>query len=83
MMKRYELILMDINLGVGMTGVEASKEIRNIRGYENTPIIAVTGYAMDSDIREFLAEGLTSVLPKPFEKKEIIELIHTYLPGSN
>lgn len=83
MMKRCELILMDINLGVGMTGVEASKEIRNIRGYENTPIIAVTGYAMDSDIREFLAEGLTSVLPKPFEKKEIIELIHTYLPGSN
>ena len=79
--KYYDLILMDINLGVGMTGVQASKEIRNINGYEHTPIIAVTGYAMHSDIQEFLAEGLTSVLPKPFEKKEIVELIHTYLPG--
>jgi len=73
--KNYDLILMDINLGEGMDGMAVTKEIRKMPQYAATPIVAVTAYAMEKDKKEFLAGGCTHFLPKPFEKKEVIELL--------
>jgi CheY-like chemotaxis protein len=73
--KQYELILMDINLGLGMNGLEATKNIRLIPGYENVPIVAVTAYAMVGDKEIFLNAGCTHYISKPFTKQEIIELL--------
>lgn len=73
--KKYSLILMDINLGFGMNGVEASKEIKKLPGYKEVPIVALTGYSMESDKYKFLSEGLTHFLAKPFGKFDIIELV--------
>lgn len=77
--KTYQIILMDINLGTGMDGVQASKEIRKIPGYEKTPIVAVTGYAMASEKKKFLAQGLNFHLSKPFSKDELIDLVNNIL----
>lgn len=74
----YDLILMDINLGIGMDGVELSKEIRKIKEYENVPIIAVTGYAMGNDAQNLMAEGLTDYLAKPFKKDELLSKLEQY-----
>lgn len=71
----YSLILMDINLGAGMDGIETTRQIRQIRGYETTPIIAVTGYASCADREKFIAFGLTDILVKPFNKDEILDLV--------
>ena len=68
-----DAILMDINLGRGMDGIEATKEIRKIKGYEEIPIIAMTAYAMDEDKEEFLRSGCSHYISKPFAKKEILE----------
>lgn len=73
--KKYEMILMDINLGGGMNGIEATKEIRKLPGYSATPIIAVTAYTNDSDVKMFLHEGCSQFLAKPFSKQQIIELL--------
>ncbi|MEI7981982.1 MAG: PAS domain S-box protein [Bacteroidota bacterium] len=73
--KNYAAILMDINLGYGMNGLEATKEIRNIPGYEKTPIIAVTGYTMDEDRDRLLAEGCTHYIAKPFDKTTLLNLL--------
>jgi CheY-like chemotaxis protein len=73
--KLYSLILMDINLGAGMDGIETTRQIRQIRGYETTPIIAVTGYASSADREKFIAFGLTDILVKPFNKDEILDLV--------
>ena len=75
----YELILMDINLGAGLDGVETTKIIRKIHGYENIPVIALTGYAMESDKDKFLSEGFTNYLAKPFEKEAIVKLVSNVL----
>ncbi len=75
----YDLILMDIGLGVGINGMEATKEIRKIKGYEEIPIIAVTGFAMKNDKKEFLSQGLTHYLSKPFTKVELLSLIKEIL----
>jgi PAS domain S-box-containing protein len=71
----YPAVIVDINLGSGMNGVEAAKAIRKIAGYENTPLIAVTGYAMHGDKEKLLSEGIDYYLAKPFEKKDLINIV--------
>jgi PAS domain S-box-containing protein len=71
----YEIILMDINLGLGISGLDATKEIRNINGYDQVPIVAITAFAMRGDREEFLKAGCTHYLSKPFTKEKIVELL--------
>jgi len=72
---RYEAILMDINLGGKMNGIESMKEIRKIRGYNKIPAIALTGYAMSGDKTKLLKEGFDFYMAKPFEKDDIVNLV--------
>jgi len=72
---QYDVILMDINLGSGMNGVETTKEIRKMKGYEDIPIVALTGYAMRKDKEKFLHEGMTHYLAKPFDQESITSLM--------
>ncbi len=80
---RYDAILMDINLGSGMNGIESVKKIREVAGYETTPIVALTAYAMKGDKENFLAAGCTHYLSKPFDKKSLIELIKQIFFGDD
>ncbi len=73
--KKYNAILMDINLSKGMDGVQLTKLIRELPDYKNTPIIAVTAYAMESEKKEFLSKGFSHYLAKPFRKKELLDLL--------
>jgi len=79
--KTYDAILMDINLGSGMDGIEATKKIKAISGYEKVPIIAVTGYTMIGDRERLLAEGCTHYIAKPFQKAELRALIKEAIFG--
>jgi PAS domain S-box-containing protein len=76
---KYDLILMDINLGPGINGLEAASAIRKISGYEDIPIVALTAYALAGDEEKFLKEGCTHYLSKPFSAKDIIGLIKKIL----
>ena len=71
----YDIILMDINLGAGMTGLEASNEIKKMSGYEETPIVAMTAYAMVGDKEKFLGAGCTDYISKPFDKIELLDFL--------
>src|SRR3990172_6506978 len=74
--KIYDAILMDISL-TGINGLEVTKLIRKIPGYETTPIVAVTAFAMRGDKEKFLKEGCSHYLSKPFTKKTIMELLRS------
>lgn len=73
--KKYDVILMDINLGEGITGLEATRKIRKLDNYVNTPIIALTAFAMEGDKEEFLHAGCSHYLSKPFEKNDLLSII--------
>jgi CheY-like chemotaxis protein len=75
----YDAFLMDINLGRGLNGLEVTQHIKKLEKYRNTPIIAITAYALESDKREFLKKGCTHYLSKPFFKKDILALINQAL----
>ncbi|MCX8105614.1 MAG: response regulator, partial [Ignavibacterium album] len=74
--KQYDAILMDINLGSGINGIEATQQIRKIKGYETTPIVAVTAFALKGDKEEFLSKGCTHYISKPFTQPQIISLLN-------
>ncbi|MCX6169881.1 MAG: PAS domain S-box protein [Ignavibacteriales bacterium] len=71
----YSLVMIDINLGQGIDGVQVLHEIKKLGKYDGKPIIALTGYASDTNKKEFLAHGFTHYLAKPFDKRELIKLV--------
>jgi len=71
----YDIILMDINLGKEIDGIMATQEIRKMKGYKDTPIVALTAYVREGDKEEFLAGGCTHFLGKPFTMKQLLELV--------
>jgi len=77
--KHYDAVLMDINLGPGLDGIETTKVIRQMQGYQNTPIVAVTGYTLPGERDRLLSEGLTHYIPKPFDQREIQEMVKSLL----
>ncbi|MCK9209904.1 MAG: PAS domain S-box protein [Ignavibacteriaceae bacterium] len=80
--KKYDLVLMDINLGGEMNGMEVVQEILKIPQYVNTPLIAVTAYATERDKADFLKGGCTHYISKPFQQQEIIDLVTSALKNN-
>lgn len=76
---KYQAILMDINLAKGIDGMQTTKLIRELPHYKNTPIIAITAYAMRGDKEEFLGAGCSHYIAKPFTKTALINLMEEVL----
>jgi len=71
----YDIILMDINLKDSIGGLELMKEIRKINKYKNSPIIAITGYTSSMDQDTFMKAGFSGFLAKPFNQKQLRDII--------
>ncbi len=74
--KKYDIILMDIHLGVGIDGLTAAKAIKHNSKNTSTPIIAVTGYTMEGDKEKILTEGCDYYLGKPYKKLELLKVLN-------
>lgn len=72
--KKYDVILMDIGLP-GMGGLKAAGILRVTPGYQNTPIVALTAFAMSGDKEEFLRGGCSHYLSKPFAVSDLLNLV--------
>ncbi|MEA4840923.1 MAG: ATP-binding protein [Bacteroidales bacterium] len=70
-----ELILMDIKMPV-MNGLDATVIIRKM---SSVPIIAQSAFAFDEDRINALKCGCNDFLAKPFNKKQVVEMINKYL----
>jgi CheY-like chemotaxis protein len=75
--QQFDLILMDMQMPV-MNGFEATQNIRLLPGYKDTPIIALTAFAMKGDREKCLEAGATDYIPKPIDSKEFIEKVKYY-----
>lgn len=75
----YRAILMDINLKNDKDGVQLTKLIRQLNGYAEIPIAAITAYALGKDKEAFLSQGMTHYLSKPFSKNDLFNLIQKML----
>ena len=70
----YEAILMDMQMP-NLNGVEATLQIRQLPGYRQTPIIAMTANAFAEDKALCLGAGMNDFLIKPFTPDELFAIL--------
>jgi len=76
---RPDLILMDIQLPK-MSGMEATRRLRADATIANTPIIAITSFALSGDDQKAKEAGATAYLAKPYSPFDLLTLIRKLLP---
>ena len=76
---RPDLILMDVQLPK-ISGVEATRALRATAGFADTPIIAITSFALTGDDRKATEAGATAYLAKPYSPFALLEMIRRLAP---
>jgi PAS domain S-box-containing protein len=77
---RYAAIFMDMQMPK-LNGVEATQQIRQLPGYQDTPIIAMTANAFAEDKAQCLAAGMNDFLTKPFIPEALFVILLRALSG--
>jgi len=79
--RRYDAVFMDMQMPV-MNGIEATLRIRSGDGpNRETPILALTANAFESDRVDCFNAGMNSVLTKPLQLKALAEALAALRPA--
>lgn len=78
--KKFNVLLVDINLPGNLDGIELLKKIKEkYEDYKNVPFIAQTAYAMSKDREKLLNSGFDDYLAKPVDNEELLAIIKSKL----
>jgi two-component system cell cycle response regulator DivK len=77
--QRPDLILMDVQLPK-ISGFEAMLRLRAEPATADTPIIAITSFALSGDEQRAREAGASAYLPKPFSPFTLLGMIRKLLP---
>ena len=72
-----DLILMDMRMP-DMGGLDATRIIKEVN--HEIPIVALSAYAFDENVREARAAGCNEFLAKPFRVEDLLDVVHKYIP---
>jgi HAMP domain-containing protein/signal transduction histidine kinase/CheY-like chemotaxis protein len=73
-----DAILVDVMMP-DMDGYETMREIRQMRRFKETPMIALTAKAMKDDKEKCLAAGASDYVSKPADVDRLLSLLRVYL----
>jgi two-component system, sensor histidine kinase and response regulator len=76
---RFDLVLMDLQMPV-MDGFEATRQLRKLPAYGETPILAVTANAFGETRSACLAAGMNDHIAKPVSPQRLCEMLAQWLP---
>ncbi|PRB91416.1 hybrid sensor histidine kinase/response regulator [Chryseobacterium culicis] len=76
--KQFSIIMMDVQMPI-MSGIDATRNIRLLPGYEDIPIIGVTAGNVLGEKEKCLEAGMNDFLPKPLRKTDLVEVLKKYI----
>jgi PAS domain S-box-containing protein len=77
----FNIVLMDLKMP-GMDGYETTRRLRQVKGKEKIPVIAVTAHAIEGEREKCLAAGINEYISKPFLPDELRKKISFCLKQS-
>lgn len=78
-LKFYDIIFMDVQMPK-MDGLTATKIIRNNLQFKK-PIIALTAFADESNVKECLTSGMSGFLSKPIKRTNLRKIVTEFSPA--
>lgn len=72
--QQFDVIISDIGMP-DMNGYQLAREVRQLPGYETTPMVAVTGYSMFDDKERSTKAGFSAHMTKPIDPRALLALI--------
>lgn len=72
--QKPDFIILDIQLP-DIEGTEVLKQVRAEGSIQDTPVIAVTSYAMAGDRERMLSAGCDGYIEKPIDPEKVVEYI--------
>ena len=76
---KFDLVLLDINLGNNDDGRDVLNMIKKEPDYSNLPVIIITAYDIDDDEKDLLMKLTCDYLEKPLDKKVLLDSIGSCL----
>ena len=76
-----DLVIMDIQLPK-LSGLEATRQLRNDPATAGIPIIVITSFALAGDEKKARDAGAAAYLAKPYSPRELLQMIRQLAPES-
>ena len=75
----FDIIMMDVTLKGGKSGLELVKELKRKESYKNIPVVCLSAHVFSQDKTKALEVGVDAYLTKPVDNKLLIQTLHKLL----
>ena len=73
--RRFDIILLDIQLP-DISGIDVAIQLRQLAGYQQTPILAFTAHALQHEVATFKRSGMNDVILKPLDAGKLEQIMY-------